>query len=153
MKTDTYKKEIIDTMQKIVKTMPAYKELVFFVKAVRSHYLADFEAYSPKIIVLGSNIPEELVFASGVMLYWILGGSRSSSMWADDLVPRDTDSVSRSGLGYWPMAYGQMPGDVMDDEEGLATMKYLGQNMAYLLKRLKGGGENKNLFCVKFIDI
>ena len=100
MKTDTYKKEIIDTMQKIVKTMPAYKELVFFVKAVRSHYLADFEAYSPKIIVLGSNLPEELVFASGVMPYWILGGSRSSSMWADDLVPRDTDPVSRSGLGY-----------------------------------------------------
>lgn len=100
MKTDTYKKEIIDTMQKIVKTMPAYKELVFFVKAVRDHYLADFEAYSPKIIVLGSNIPEELVFASGVMPYWILGGSRSSSMWADDLVPRDTDPVSRSGLGY-----------------------------------------------------
>ena len=51
------------------------------------------------------------------------------------------------------MAYGQMPGDVMNDEEGLATMKDLGQNMAYLLKRLKGGGENKNLFCVKFIDI
>lgn len=37
------------------------------------------------------------------------------------------------------MAYGQMPGGVMNDEEGLATMKYLGQNMAYLLKCLKGG--------------
>lgn len=117
MKTDTYKKEapsghtlmckephyrkeIIDTMQKIVKTMPAYKELVFFVKAVRDHYLANFEAERPKIIVLGSNIPEELVFASDIMPYWILGGSRSSSMWADDIVPRDTDPVSRSGLGY-----------------------------------------------------
>ena len=71
MKTDTYKKEapgghtlmrkdpryyeeIIDTMQKIVKTMPA----------------------------------------------WILGGGRSSSMWADDILPRDADPVSRSGLGY-----------------------------------------------------
>lgn len=43
------------------------------------------------------------------------------------------------GSSYWPMAYGQMPGDVMNDEEGLATMKYLGQNMAYLLKCLKGG--------------
>ena len=95
-----YRKEIMDTLQKVVKTMPAYKELVFFVKAVRDHYLADFEADSPKIIVLGSNIPEELVFASGIMPYWILGGSRSSSMWADDIVPRDTDPVSRSGLGY-----------------------------------------------------
>ena len=44
-----------------------------------------------------------------------------------------------AGSSYWPMAYGQMPGDVMNDEEGLATMKHLGQNMAYLLKCLKGG--------------
>lgn len=95
-----YKKEIINTLQKIVKTMPAYKELVFFVKAVKEHYLEDLTNGSPKMIVLGSNIPEELVFASGVMPYWILGGSRSSSMWADDIVPRDTDPVSRSGLGY-----------------------------------------------------
>ena len=45
------------------------------------------------------------------------------------------------GSSYWTMAYGQMPGDVMNDEEGLATMKYLGQNMAYLLKCLKGGAD------------
>lgn len=41
------------------------------------------------------------------------------------------------GSSYWPMAYGQMPGDVQKDEEGLNTMKALGQNMAYLLKALK----------------
>ena len=45
------------------------------------------------------------------------------------------------GSSYWTMAYGQMPGDVTNDEEGLATMKYLGQNMAYLLKCLKGGAD------------
>ena len=43
------------------------------------------------------------------------------------------------GSSYWPMAYWQMPGDVTNDEEGLVTMKHLGQNMAYLLKCLKGG--------------
>lgn len=41
------------------------------------------------------------------------------------------------GASYWPMAYGQMPGAVQKDEEGLNTMKALGQNMAYLLKALK----------------
>lgn len=41
------------------------------------------------------------------------------------------------GSTYWPMAYGQMPGDVQKDEEGLATMSNLGQNMAYLLKALE----------------
>jgi len=42
------------------------------------------------------------------------------------------------GSVYWNMAYGQMPGDVLKDEEGIANMKNLGQNMAFLLKVLKG---------------
>ena len=41
------------------------------------------------------------------------------------------------GSSYWPMAYGQMPGDVGKDEEGLRTMKNLGRNMAYLMKALE----------------
>ncbi|WP_168356814.1 flavodoxin family protein [Petralouisia muris] len=45
------------------------------------------------------------------------------------------------GSCYWPMAYEQMPGDVGKYEEGLGTMRRLGQNMAYLLKCLKGGAD------------
>lgn len=41
------------------------------------------------------------------------------------------------GSSYWPIAYGQMSGDVLQDQEGLATAKTLGKNMAYLLKTLK----------------
>lgn len=40
------------------------------------------------------------------------------------------------GSTYWNMVYGQMPGDVKNDEEGMANMKNLGENMAYLLKKL-----------------
>lgn len=40
------------------------------------------------------------------------------------------------GSFYWPMAYGRMPGEVKEDQEGIETMKNLGQNMAYLLKAL-----------------
>lgn len=40
------------------------------------------------------------------------------------------------GSCYWPMAYGQMPGDVENDGEGLNTMTVLGKNMAHLLKAL-----------------
>ncbi|MBQ7496872.1 MAG: flavodoxin family protein [Selenomonas sp.] len=39
-----------------------------------------------------------------------------------------------AGSTYWNMAYGQMPGDVSQDEEGMQNMKNLGQNMAFLLK-------------------
>lgn len=41
------------------------------------------------------------------------------------------------GSTYWNMVYGQMPGDVSKDEEGLQTMKNLGINMAYVLHKLK----------------
>ena len=41
------------------------------------------------------------------------------------------------GSTYWNMGYGQMPEDVCNDEEGLANMRNLGQNMSYLLNALK----------------
>lgn len=41
-----------------------------------------------------------------------------------------------AGSTYWNMGYGQMPGDVTKDEEGLTNMRNLGQNMAILLKAL-----------------
>lgn len=37
---------------------------------------------------------------------------------------------------YWNMVHGACPEDVLKDEEGLATMRVLGRNMAYLLKAL-----------------
>ena len=43
------------------------------------------------------------------------------------------------GSSYWAMAYGQMPGDVQKDMEGMRTMSTLGGNIAYLLK-LKDNG-------------
>ena len=41
-----------------------------------------------------------------------------------------------AGSTYWNMAYGQMPGDVRSDQEGMSNMENLGQNLAYLLKAL-----------------
>lgn len=41
------------------------------------------------------------------------------------------------GSTYWNIGYGQMPGDVENDQEALANMENLGQNMAYLLKALE----------------
>ncbi len=41
------------------------------------------------------------------------------------------------GSSYWPVAYGRLPGEVQEDQEGMETMKNLGRNMAYLMKALK----------------
>lgn len=79
----SYKKEVKDVLKRLVKTMPAYKELRFFVECFINHYLPDLEKDSSDIVVIGSNIPEELVLVSGKMPYWILGGSRVSSIRSD----------------------------------------------------------------------
>jgi len=42
------------------------------------------------------------------------------------------------GSIYWNMGFGQQKGDVEKDEEGIRTMKNLGQNMAWLLKKIHG---------------
>lgn len=44
------------------------------------------------------------------------------------------------GSTYWNMAYGQLPGDVEKDVEGLSNMENLGKNMAWLLKGLNRRG-------------
>lgn len=41
------------------------------------------------------------------------------------------------GSSYWNMGFGRNIGEVEQDEEGLRTMTVLGQNMAWLLKKLK----------------
>ncbi len=41
------------------------------------------------------------------------------------------------GSTYWNIAFGRMPGEALNDEEGVATMRNLGKNIAWLLNRLK----------------
>jgi multimeric flavodoxin WrbA len=40
------------------------------------------------------------------------------------------------GSSYWNMGIGGAAGDVQKDEEGIRTMRTLGQNMAWLMKKL-----------------
>jgi multimeric flavodoxin WrbA len=40
------------------------------------------------------------------------------------------------GSSYWNIGIGREPGEVEKDEEGIQTMKVLGRNMAWLLKKL-----------------
>ena len=40
------------------------------------------------------------------------------------------------GSTYWNVAFGRGKGEVADDEEGIATIKTLARNMAWLMKKL-----------------
>ncbi len=41
------------------------------------------------------------------------------------------------GSSYWNVGYGKEKGDVLNDDEGLATMRTLGLNMAWLMNKVK----------------
>jgi multimeric flavodoxin WrbA len=41
------------------------------------------------------------------------------------------------GSSYWNLAIGREKGEVLKDEEGMKTMKVLGENMAWLLEKIK----------------
>lgn len=100
-KAVTYQSEYIDTLNRLFDENEHLAELKYFFdtayfwsneKARRSH--------KPEVVILGTGIPEELVIAAGAQPYWLTGGSFGSLAWSDDIVPRDTDHVSRSILGY-----------------------------------------------------
>ena len=40
------------------------------------------------------------------------------------------------GSSYWNFAIGRNPGDVLEDEEGIQTIKTLAENMAWTLKKI-----------------
>jgi multimeric flavodoxin WrbA len=40
------------------------------------------------------------------------------------------------GSSYWNIGIGKDKGDVLKDEEGMKTMKVLGENMAWLLEKV-----------------
>ena len=44
---------------------------------------------------------------------------------------------------YWNSVHGNTPDEVRKDKEGLQTMRYLGRNMAYLLRSIADGGAQK----------
>lgn len=42
------------------------------------------------------------------------------------------------GSSYWNLGIGRNPGEFLRDEEGIATMRNLGRNMAWLLQKISG---------------
>lgn len=47
------------------------------------------------------------------------------------------------GSSYWNFAFGRNPGEVLNDTEGMQTMQVLGENMAWLLKKLENRADQQ----------
>ncbi len=98
-KTDIFDKEYSDSLNRLYKENSKLTSFKWFLDtAYNWAYKKDHSVQ--QVVMLGNSIPEEIVIAAGAEPYWLIGGSLGSLSWSDDLVPRDTDPVSRSVLGY-----------------------------------------------------
>ena len=94
---NTLENEYMDALNKIWEQQKHIPEIKYFLD---SEFAWAVRRPKPNVVILGTGIPEELVYAAGAEPYWLIGGSHASTLWSDEEVPRDTDPVSRSILGY-----------------------------------------------------
>ena len=97
----TYESEIQDTLDRLGRENSHILSFSWFLDRTKLWFDREIRKnLKPRIAVLGPGIPEELILATGAQPYFIIGGSLRSGDWSDALVPRDTDPISRSILGF-----------------------------------------------------
>lgn len=81
-----YEREINDTLKRLDECTPPFLETGYFVRAVRNYFtLQKTRDAKPKVIVLGTSIPEEIMYTFDATPHWILGGSLGAAALADEL--------------------------------------------------------------------
>jgi benzoyl-CoA reductase/2-hydroxyglutaryl-CoA dehydratase subunit BcrC/BadD/HgdB len=128
-----YEQEIKDTLKRLDEHTHPFLDTEYFTRTARDYFnLKKMSEKSPKVIILGTNIPEEIIYAFGATPYWILGGSLGTTAWADELVPRDTDAVSRSIFGFLVNDICELAKDALII---IPIVSDSSKKLAYLLKR------------------
>lgn len=96
---------------------------------------ANMQAFLERAAVVGDMNPGQMKYKVGAA---VAAARRGGALAAVDTMNHFflNHEMFVVGSTYWNMAYGQLPGDVLEDEEGLANMTNLGQNMAVLLEKL-----------------
>jgi len=93
--------EANETIKRIQNENPSLNELNWFCSAACARFNRDYlRSRDPQVIVLGDDIPAEIIHAVCDRPFYVLGGSLETAHWADELTPRDTDLFSRSSIGW-----------------------------------------------------
>lgn len=96
-----YEKEISDSIDMLKAKSRSFQEANWFIDQLNAHFdIENMRAQAPKLIALGGGVPDELMYAASPHPLWVLGGSLATAHWADALVPRDTDPIHRSIMGF-----------------------------------------------------
>ena len=97
---ELYQEEVLSALNRLWKENGCVKGFRYFADtAYRYSVLGSSDEVQPEVLVLGPGIPEALLRAFHIHYRYLLGGSHTMTAWSDELVPRDTDPVSRSILG------------------------------------------------------
>ena len=98
---NSFKNEAMETIGRIETENSNLFELKWFMETALLRFDESYlKKTRPQVIVLGNDIPAELLYAVCDHPFYILGGSLGTAHWADELTPRDTDPFSRSTLGW-----------------------------------------------------
>lgn len=88
-----------ENIENLRKDYVRISETEYFLDAMKTHFAPELKR-QPKVVVFGTDFTMEMVRAlTGCPPYWVLGGSRVLQEVSDELVPRDTDPVTRAALG------------------------------------------------------
>lgn len=125
-----------DCFQEIFEKMKNVDGIVLGSPAYSANVSANMQALLERAAVVADMNPSLFTHKVGAA---VTAARRGGALQAIDTMTHFFQNHEMFVVGsiYWNMAYGQMPGDVNKDTEGLENMKNLGQNMAYLLKALQ----------------
>lgn len=125
-----------DEFQEILEKMKQADGIVLGSPVYSANISATMQAILERAAVVGDMNPRMFAHKVGVA---VAAARRGGAMQAIDTMNHFflNHEMFVAGSTYWNMAYGQLPGDVTKDEEGLSTMINLGKNMAYLLNAMK----------------
>ena len=98
---DKLEAEIYAILEQSSKEHCGFSAVNWFLREMAWHFSTEYlQTVRPDVIVLGEDIPQELVWACSRNPLFVLGGSLETTHWSDALVPRDADPISRSALGW-----------------------------------------------------
>ncbi len=87
-----FKNEATETISRIETENSNLFELKWFLETALLRFDESYlKKMQPRLLVLGNDIPAELLYAVCDHPFYILGGSLGTAHWADELTPRDTD--------------------------------------------------------------
>ena len=128
-------KEAFEILDEIEAVNTQVHEAQWFLDLMRGAYSdAALNSQKPRLIVLGEDIPQELVLAMDPKAHFILGGSLETTHWSDALLPRDADPVSRSACGWLLNPHFNLA------EDALVVTALSSDNRRKLVQLLRGRG-------------